>query len=121
MLWFAISVISGLVWLVVFAPMAARVVGVPLPIGLRTRRHAIGAMTFKEFVWTQGVLSWGMAVFVSNVFDQLSSSQWSNIMTARTITAVASSFVFYALLGGLSVGLMMWYGSGRTEPHEKHL
>jgi hypothetical protein len=64
--------VSGLLWVVVIAPIIAQAFGVPLQVGLwRGRRHN-EQLNKREWILVSGVFGWGIGMFLfSTAFDFL--------------------------------------------------
>lgn len=87
----ALSVICGLLWAYVGAPGMLRVLGLRLPIRWRERRDALRRLGFPQFVFSFGVMTCGMALFIFFIADAFLEWRFSEAWTIGFVPAPFNS------------------------------
>jgi hypothetical protein len=108
---YVLPAFGALLWAYVAAPLVSRLFGIRTPIPWRERWDALSRLDIRRFVFSYGVLTFGMSGFVFSVVDALSDwARFSEDRQSGWILATISSgwrvllmFITW-LLAGLIIG-----------------
>ena|SRR5580658_4081723 len=112
---FAISILAGLLWVVVFR-LLCKLSGIPWAAGFQERPVALRRLSFNQYVCLLGALSWGFAMFVSSIVDNhLQGTLTGYSAPHKSPVSIAFELLLW-LAGGCLFGWMMWGAGGENRP-----
>ena len=109
---FTVSLVCGLLWIAIFPPIVARMFGMRIPMGFRGRGKAIAQLSFRQYVRLQGVLSFGIAMFVMSTLDELLGWKLLGMPCARPSGGLIAFGLVVWLIAGVFFGFMSWTTRG---------
>jgi hypothetical protein len=89
---YLIAAVCALSWAYIAAPLASRLFGIRMPISWRERWSALQRLRLAPFIFSYGVLTFGMSGFVFSVTEAL--AEWgtsSELWNAGLVPAPLSS------------------------------
>jgi hypothetical protein len=111
---FGISIVAGLLWVVVFT-LFCKLFGLPRPASVQQREGALRRLSFNQYACLFGALSWGIAMFVSEVIDEYLQGMSGNPASSTSVLSRALRLVVW-LVAGCFFGWTVWGGNRHIPP-----